>query len=172
MSLSTLSCLLVIALGLVNLPRVLAQSEAFPLPAPDPLPSERKPSAAPKPVDKTNAEAVPAKPKRRQAIKVPKHKVVKNIKDAYQSISEPHLLLILHLPKEGGAGFIELHNRSDKDLALFQFTIEALGQIGELEFEELPSGWSAVKEVRMSTLRELEIRKPRAFDTDANDFIL
>lgn len=142
----------------------LAQSEPFPLHGTPDKPEKPAVEApkAPKPA---------SKPKGRQAIKVPKPKFFKGLKDAYQSKKEPHLLLIMHLPKEGaqGAGFIELYNRTGKDLALFQFTIEALGQVGEIEFEELPSGWSAAKEVRMSTLRELEIRKPRAYDAEANE---
>lgn len=107
--------------------------------------------------------------KKMRPIQVPPFKYIKDLKNAYASSSQPHLLLILHLPPQGGAGFIEVHNRTKKDLAIFQFTLHALGHEGELEFEELPAGWSAVKEVKLSNLRELEVRTPRAYDKDASE---
>ncbi len=108
-------------------------------------------------------------PKRVKPIKVPPIKFFKNLNESYNSGSQPHLLMILHLSQATGAGFIEVHNKTKQDLAIFQFTIHALGHEGELEFEELPAGWSAVKEVKLSSLRELEIRTPRAYDKDATE---
>lgn len=159
---------LCLALSLSFSIRAPAQSEPFPLHGKPDKPtaggSSPSPSQSPSP-----SSPASAKTKGRQAIKVPRPKFFKSLKDAYVSKKEPHLLMILHLPKAGGTGFIELYNRTGKDLALFQFSIEALGQVGEIEFEELPSSWSAAKEVKMATLRELEIRTPRAYDADAND---
>lgn len=134
--------------------------------APTPAASEPSPAAAPA------GEAIikmPAKAVRR--MKVPAIKVV-SLKDAYTATStQPHLLLILHLPRAGGAGYIEVHNKTKQDLAIFQFTLHALGHEGELEFEELPAGWSAVKEVKLTSLRELEVRTPRAYDKDATEIV-
>ena len=104
-------------------------------------------------------------------IKVPKAERFRDMKTVYQSSTQaPHILMILHLPPGGqGEVFIEVYNRTKTQLGIFQFTLAALGDEGEIEFEDLPAGWSAVKSVKLSSLKELRIRTPRAIDKDAND---
>jgi hypothetical protein len=102
-------------------------------------------------------------------IKVPQAKVFTTHKDVYNSGSGEHVLMILHLPKESGTAFVEIYNRTKEEISLFQFTLTALGHEGELDFDDLPAGWSAVKEVRLSSLRELTIRKPKAFNANADE---
>ncbi len=122
-------------------------------------------------------DAVPASPSptataaSKPKIKIPKAVRFRDMKAVYQSsLSEPHILMILHLPVGGkGEVFIEVYNRTKTELGIFQFTLVALGHEGELEFEDLPAGWSAVKSVKLSSLKELRVRTPRAFDREAND---
>ena len=113
------------------------------------------------------AAATGPKPK----IKIPKAIRFKDMKAVYQSsLSEPHILMIMHLPVGGkGEVFLEVYNRTKTEIGIFQFTLVALGHEGEIEFEDLPAGWSAVKSVQLSSLKELRVRTPRAFDREAND---
>lgn len=91
------------------------------------------------------------------------------LKDVYKSSAQQHVLVILHLPKDSGRAYIELYNRTKEDISLFQFTLVALGHEGELMYDDLPAGWSAVQEVQLSSLRELEIRKPKAYNANADE---
>ncbi len=100
---------------------------------------------------------------------VPESKVFPSHKDVYNSGSSEHVLMILHLPKESGTAFVEVYNRTKQEISLFQFSLTALGHEGELVFDDLPSGWSAVKEVQLSSLRELAIRNPKAFNVNADE---
>lgn len=102
-------------------------------------------------------------------IAVPQPKVFTSHKDVYNSGSSEHVLMILHLPKESGAAFVEVYNRTKQEISLFQFNLTALGHEGELVFDDLPAGWSAVKEVQLSGLRELAIRNPKAFNANADE---
>jgi hypothetical protein len=104
-------------------------------------------------------------------MKVPKAIRFRDMKSVYQSsLSDPHVLMILHLPSGGkGEVFLEVYNRTKTEIGIFQFTLVALGHEGEIEFEDLPAGWSAVKSIQLSNLKELRIRTPRAFDREANE---
>jgi hypothetical protein len=102
-------------------------------------------------------------------IAVPQPKVFTSHQDVYNSGSGEHILMILHLPKDSGPAFVEIYNRTKQEISLFQFTVTALGHEGELDFDDLPAGWSAVKEVRLSSVRELAIRNPKAFNANADE---
>ncbi|WP_141734772.1 hypothetical protein [Oligoflexus tunisiensis] len=102
-------------------------------------------------------------------IAIPEPKIFASLKDVYNSGSGEHVLMILHLPKESGAAFVEIYNRTQKEISLFRFTLAALGHEGELDFDDLPAGWSAVKEVQLTSLRELAIRNPKAFNANADE---
>jgi hypothetical protein len=102
-------------------------------------------------------------------IVVPQPKVFSSHKDVYQSGSGEHVLMILHLPKDSGAAFVEVYNRSKQEISLFQFSLTALGHEGDLVFDDLPAGWSAVKEVQLSSLRELAIRDVKAYNVNADE---
>jgi hypothetical protein len=103
------------------------------------------------------------------AINVPKPQVFTSHKDVYQTGAGEQVLMILHLPKDAGPAFVEIYNRTKIEISLLQFTLTALGHEGELEFDDLPPGWSAVKEVQLASLRELEIRNPKAFNVNADE---
>jgi|GEM_PF-6029319 len=100
---------------------------------------------------------------------VPSSKVFKSHNDVYNSTPGEQLLMILHMPKESGSVFIEVYNRTKEEMSLFQFTLSSLGHEGDLEFDDLPPGWSAVKEVRLSSLRELAIRNAKAYNKNADE---
>jgi hypothetical protein len=100
---------------------------------------------------------------------VPQAKVFSSHKNVYDSGAGEHVLIILHLPKESGAAFVEVYNRTKREISLFQFTLTAMGHEGDLDFDDLPAGWSAVKEVKLSSLRELAIRNPKAFNDNADE---
>lgn len=102
-------------------------------------------------------------------IAVPEPKVFSSHKDVYNSGSSEHVLMILHLPKESGTAFVEVYNRTKQEISLLQFSLAALGHEGELVFDDLPAGWSAVKEVQLSSLRELALRNPKAFNANADE---
>jgi len=102
-------------------------------------------------------------------IAVSQAKVFASHKDVYNSGSGEHVLMILHLPKESGPAFVEVYNRTKQEISLFQFTLTALGHEGDLDFDDLPAGWSAVKEVQLSSLRELAIRNAKAFNANADE---
>jgi len=106
---------------------------------------------------------------RQELIRVPPIKMIRNLSQAYHSGAGPHILILLHVPKDKGGAFVEVYNRTSVEISLFRFTLTALGHEGELEFEGLPAGWSAVKQVKFDSIRELAIRNPRAIDKDAND---
>ncbi|MDQ3235042.1 MAG: hypothetical protein M3Q07_24805 [Pseudobdellovibrionaceae bacterium] len=102
-------------------------------------------------------------------IAVPVAKVFTSHKDVYNTGGGEHVLMILHLPKESGSAFVEIYNRTKQEISLFQFSLTALGHEGDLVFDDLPAGWSAVKEVQLSSLRELAIRNPKAFNANADE---
>jgi hypothetical protein len=103
------------------------------------------------------------------AIVVPQPRIFPSIKNAYNSIPQQHVLMVLHMPPGSGKAFVEIHNRTRQEISLLQFTLTAMGQKGDLDFDDLPPGWSAVKEVKLSTLRELAIRNVKAFNSNADE---
>ncbi len=105
-----------------------------------------------------------------QSIKVPPLTFVPNLKQIYKSDGSPQILMLIHFPKGPGNTFIELHNLTKRNLSIFQFSIHSVGQSGDLSFEDLPSGWSGVKETNMSNIREFTIIQPRAIDDKAVEF--
>jgi hypothetical protein len=100
---------------------------------------------------------------------VPSSKVFNSQREVYNSTPGEQLLMILHVPKESGPVFIEVFNRTKEEMSLFQFTLSSLGHEGELVFDDLPPGWSAVKEVRLGSLRELAIRNAKAYNKNADE---
>jgi hypothetical protein len=102
-------------------------------------------------------------------IAIPEPKVFASHKDVYNSGSSEHVLMILHLPKDSGTAFVEIYNRTKQEISLFRFTLTALGHEGELDFDDLPAGWSAVKEVRLTSLRELAISNLKAYNANADE---
>jgi hypothetical protein len=102
-------------------------------------------------------------------VAVPQPKVFSSHQDVYKSGSGEHVLMILHLPKESGAAFVEVYNRTKQEISLFQFSLTAMGHEGDLDFDDLPAGWSAVKEVQLSSIRELAIRNVKAFNANADE---
>ncbi len=118
-----------------------------------------------------SALSTESKPKELNAagLTIPAAKIHRSHKDVYSSSAGPQLLLILHVPKEAGSVYIELHNRTAEEISFFGFTLSALGHEGELEFDDLPAGWSSMKEVKVSSLRELAIRNARAFNQNADE---
>lgn len=100
---------------------------------------------------------------------VPAPRIFTSLKDVYNAGAGEHVLVILHLPKESGSAFVEVYNRTKQEIGLCQLTLSALGHEGELEFDDLPAGWSAVKEVRLTSLRELAIRHPKIFNANADE---
>ena len=105
-----------------------------------------------------------------QQIAVPKFKQVHNLKDIYKTDGTPQILLVMHLPKGKGKGFIEVYNHSGRDISIFQFSIHTYGETGDLSFEDIGKGWSSVKETTLSNINELTIIRPRAIDSKAEEF--
>ena len=75
--------------------------------------------------DQTKAEmTLEARQSRPPKIKVPKAIRIQDIKQVYQSpTTEPHVLMVLHLPQSSGEIFIEVYNRTKTELGIFQFTL-------------------------------------------------
>lgn len=107
-----------------------------------------------------------------ESITVPPLTSFSTLKNIYKSDGSPQVLMVIHFPKEGSkeSTFIELHNLTKRNISIFQFSIHSVGQIGDLSFEDLPAGWSGVKETTMTNLRELTIIQPRAIDDQAMEF--
>ncbi|RZA25063.1 MAG: hypothetical protein EOP10_08015 [Proteobacteria bacterium] len=105
-----------------------------------------------------------------ESISVPPMKQFQDLKKIYKTDGTPQILLVLHLPNGPGKAFIEVYNHTGRNLGIFQFSVHSVGQIGDLSFEDIPSGWSGVKETGLSNIRELTIISPRAIDDKANEF--
>ncbi len=105
-----------------------------------------------------------------ESIAVPPMKEFHDLKQIYKTDGTPQVLLVLHLPKGPGKAFIEVYNHTGRNLAIFQFSLHSVGQIGDLSFEDIPAGWSGVKETGLNNIRELTIISPRAIDDKANEF--
>lgn len=106
---------------------------------------------------------------RTRSISLPPIRIFRSHQSVYRSPSRPHLLIILHVPKEKGPAFVELYNKTKEDLGIFKVSLSALGDEGEIDFDDLPKGWSAVKEVKLSSLWELAFRNARAFNQNADE---
>lgn len=127
-------------------------------------PSQGESSATPR-------KAATVSPAPAKGLVIPPVQVFRSLKDVYTSAQTPSLLMILHVPKRAGSMYVEIYNRTSQEISLLQFSVSALGHDGELEFDDLPPGWSAVKEVQLSSLRELAIRNARAFNADADEIM-
>lgn len=103
-------------------------------------------------------------------IAVPKPVEIKDLKKIYKTDGTPQVLLVMHLPKGPGKAFIEAYNHTGRNISIFQFSIHSVTETGDLSFEDILAGWSAVKEARFSNLNELTIIQPRAIDDKATEF--
>jgi len=104
------------------------------------------------------------------AIRVPPLKPVQNLRDIYKTDGTPQVLMVIHFPKGPGNTFIELYNHTKRNISIFQFSLHSVGQSGDLSFEDLPAGWSGVKETAMNNIREFTVIQPRAIDDNAVEF--
>jgi hypothetical protein len=105
-----------------------------------------------------------------ESIKIAPLQAYTSLKDIYKSDGTPQVLMVMHFPKGAGTTFIELHNLTKRNISIFQFSVHSVGQVGDLSFEDLPAGWSGVKETNMTNIRELTIIQPRAIDDHAVEF--
>lgn len=104
------------------------------------------------------------------SIKVPTPKNIQNLREIYKTDGTPQLLLVLHLPRGPGKAFIEAYNHTGRNISVFQFSLHTVGQIGDLSFEDIPDGWSGVKDTNLSNINELTVISPRAIDDQAVEF--
>lgn len=118
---------------------------------------------------KPPAPKAPMAKKLAPVIQIPSVKVFNKLSDVYKPVPGQHILLVMHLPPESGEAFLEVFNHTQSELSLLQFSLSTMGMDGELEYEDLPPGWSAVKIVKLTSLRELLIRNAHAFDKNADE---
>lgn len=104
------------------------------------------------------------------AIKVPPFKKITSLQQIYKTDGTPQILLVMHLPKGKGKGFMEVYNHTGRNISVFQFSLYSVGETGDLSFEDIPKGWSSVKEANLSNLNELTVIQPRAIDDKAVEF--
>ncbi len=105
-----------------------------------------------------------------QSIEIPSFKQIHNLKQIYKTDGTPQILLVMHLPKGKGKGFIEAYNHTGRDISIFQFSLHTYGETGDLSFEDIGKGWSSVKEATLTNVSELTLIRPRAIDSEANEF--
>ncbi len=103
-------------------------------------------------------------------ISVPEPILKTRLKDLYKNDGTPQVLLVVHLPKDSGHTFYEVYNLTGRKLSVFQFSVWSVGNVGDISFEDVDAGWSAVKELKMNNTREFQIYEPRAVDGHADEF--